>query len=72
MQVEPTMYHDEQLTTSRSKAGWRIPQWQNDSGLSRSTVYNLLTAKAIESVKVGKCRIITTSPADYLASLKQS
>jgi hypothetical protein len=64
------MYHDNQLIMSRSKSGWRIPQWSADTGLSRSTVYNLLDAKAIESVKAGKCRIIITPPSDYLASLK--
>jgi hypothetical protein len=64
------MYHDYQLITSRPKSGWRIPQWSEETGLSRSTVYNLLDAKAIESVKAGKCRIIVTPPSQYLESLK--
>jgi hypothetical protein len=43
-------------------------------GLCRASVYKLLAAKKIQSVKngVGKhgARLITTSPQEYLASLE--
>jgi hypothetical protein len=32
-------------------------------------VYQLLAAGVLESKKVGKTRLITTSPRDYIASL---
>jgi len=52
-----------------SKAGWRIAEWHRDAGVSRSKTYELLEDGKIQSVKVGAARIITTSPAEFLASL---
>jgi len=54
-----------------TKAGWRVSEWAADVGLSRAFVYELLSAKKIDSVKAGNARIITTKPADYLASLEE-
>jgi len=54
----------------RPKSGWRIPQWCEATGVSRSTCYNLLTAKTLNSVKLGRARIIVTPPAEFLSSLK--
>jgi hypothetical protein len=51
------------------KAGWRVNEWAESVGLCRASVYNLLSAGAIASVKSGSARIIVTAPADYLASL---
>ena len=51
------------------KCGWRVSEWAPAVGLSRATVFNLLNDGAINSVKSGNARIITTSPRDYLASL---
>jgi hypothetical protein len=56
----------------RPKSGWRIPQWCEATGVSRSTCYNLMAAKALDSVKLGRARIIVTAPDDFLASLKQA
>lgn len=56
-------------TANPSKAGWRVEEWAADCGLSRSYTYNLLTRGAIKSVRVGRNRIITTPPRDYLAGL---
>lgn len=52
-----------------TKAGWRIAEWCEDVGVSRSYTYELLSAKKINSVKAGAARIITTAPSDYLARL---
>jgi hypothetical protein len=52
-----------------TKAGWRVEEWAADCGLSRSYTYNLLARGAIKGVRVGRNRIITTPPAEYLASL---
>jgi hypothetical protein len=59
------------LVSGGSKAGWRVNEWARDAGLGRSSVYNLLAAGAITSVKVGKARVITTAPADFLAALRE-
>lgn len=52
-----------------TKAGWRVHEWAADCGISRAFTYNLLRSGAIKSVKVGAARIITTTPAEFLASL---
>ena len=52
-----------------TKAGWRVPEWAADVGLSRAFVYELIGDGTIKSVKAGNARIITTRPVDYLASL---
>jgi hypothetical protein len=59
----------EPMPARTTKAGWRVEEWASDCGLSRSYAYNLLARGAIESVHVGRNRIITTPPRDYLAGL---
>ena len=53
----------------RRKFGWRVVEWSEAIGCSRTYTYELITAKAIESVRLGGARIITTHPQDFLASL---
>ena len=60
----------EQYAAHSTKAGWRVDEWTADTGLSRSLTYNLLKAGRIEAVKLGKVTVITTSPANVLASLR--
>jgi hypothetical protein len=52
------------------KFGWRVNEWSAAVGCGRASTYELIAAKTIESVKFGGARIITTHPADFLASLK--
>lgn len=59
----------EPAAANSAKCGWRVSEWAAAVGLCRASVYNLLSAKTIRSVKSGSARIITTAPADYLASL---
>ena len=55
-------------TSHPAKAGWRVSEWADAVGLCRASVYNLMANDAtVTSVKVGAARIITISPADYLA-----
>jgi hypothetical protein len=54
---------------SKEKAGWRVNEWGDACGLCRATVYNLLAAKKLRSVKSGTARIILTPPTEYLESL---
>jgi hypothetical protein len=51
-----------------SKAGWSVTDWCNDAGFGRSKAYEEMKTGAIKYVKVGARTIITTKPADYLAS----
>jgi hypothetical protein len=57
-----------------TKAGWRPKEWARDVSLCTASVYNLLAQQPspISSVKHGRARIITTSPAEYLASLPKA
>ena len=56
-------------STGSAKVGWRPAEWAEAVGLCRATVYNLLAAGSIDSVKIGTARVIVTSPAEFLASL---
>jgi hypothetical protein len=57
-----------------TKIGWRPLEFAEAVGLSRATVYELMADGKIRSIKhaQGKhgARIITTSPAEYLASFE--
>jgi hypothetical protein len=50
------------------KAGWGINEWFLAVGFSRSQTYLLMDDGLIPNVKVGRRRLITISPADFLAS----
>jgi hypothetical protein len=60
---------EDQPGESSTKVGWRMGEWCRDTGLSRSFAYELIGAGVITSVKAGNARIITTSPAQYIAAL---
>jgi hypothetical protein len=51
------------------KVGWWVGEWADACGLCRATVYNLLAAGKLRSVKSGAARIIMTAPTEYLESL---
>jgi hypothetical protein len=51
------------------KFGWRPAEWSEAAGCSRSYTYQLMAAKRLRTVKIGAMRIITTHPAEFLASL---
>ncbi len=52
------------------KFGWKVPEWCAATGVSRSSVYELLAEKRLDSVKLGHSRLITTHPSVFLSSLK--
>ena len=51
------------------RTGWRIAQWAAETTLSRAYIRLLIQRGQIRSVKSGVCRIILTSPREYLESL---
>jgi excisionase family DNA binding protein len=57
--------------TKSTKAGWATDEWCKDTGVGRSTSYELESAGKIKAVRVGKKRIIITPPAAFLASLAE-
>jgi hypothetical protein len=52
------------------KFGWKVTEWSNAVGCSRSRTYELIAEQRIDSIKLGSSRLIVTHPADFLASLK--
>jgi hypothetical protein len=56
--------------TLPTKAGWTVREWAYDTGVGASRTFELIAAKRLDSVKFGTTRIITTPPAEFLASLK--
>jgi hypothetical protein len=53
-----------------SQVGWSVKNWAADTDLSESYTYELIAAKRIDTVKIGGKRLIITSPAAFVASLK--
>jgi hypothetical protein len=65
---------DDMTTTKHAQKpqeryAWPVKDWAEATGLCRASVYNLLGAGKIESVKYGKKRLIATHPKDFIASL---
>lgn len=56
-------------TTPDDRAGWKVNNWAAAADISRASVYELIAAGKLRSVKFGKCRIILTSPRELLESL---
>jgi hypothetical protein len=50
----------------RTKFGWKPREWAVAACCSRSYTYMLLAAGEIESVKLGRARVILTDPEDFL------
>ena len=51
------------------KRGWRIREWGDATGLSRSTIFNMMKDGRIAFVKCGRSTILTTTPTEFLAAL---
>ena len=63
------MNSNEEGTTKR---GWRAQEWASDVGISRTSVWRLMKDGKIESVMLGKSRIITTTPSEFIATLPKN
>jgi hypothetical protein len=74
MPFNPEVFN--KLRAQAAPAGWRPEAWGRGAHVSRATVYNLLGGKVLgapplPNIKLGKARIITMAPADYLALCAQ-
>jgi len=56
-------------SSSGRKFGWRVPEWADAVGVSRSSIFELIRDSRIKSVKFGSSRIIITHPEDFLSEL---
>ena len=56
-------------TKTKDRAGWKVSSWCEEADVSRASVYNLIAAGKLRSVKFGKSRIILTPPREFLESL---
>jgi hypothetical protein len=52
-----------------TKAGWSVDEFVNATSICRTLVFSYIKSGKIKSVSVGRRRVITTPPADFLASL---
>lgn len=57
-------------TFAHAPAAWRVNDWRRHVPISRSKFYAERNAGRIETVKVGRRTLVTTSPRTYLASLR--
>jgi hypothetical protein len=66
------MYHAQNDASDHTaeRYGWPVNDWARASGISRASVYELLAAEALETVKFGGKRLILTHPRAWLESLK--
>lgn len=53
----------------RNPAGWSVEDWSRATSIGRTKIFELIQRRAIQSVAFGRRRIITTQPADFLATL---
>jgi hypothetical protein len=60
---------DTAVASRQTKAGWKAKTWAVETDMCRASVYKLMNAGRLETVKIGKMRRIVTSPAEFMASL---
>ncbi len=56
--------------TPMQRLGWPVKDWAAAAGIGRSTIYELISEGSIKSVKFRSKRLIITSPAEWLQSLR--
>ena len=47
------------------KKGWSVNEWCDATSIGRTKTFELIGNKSIQSLTVGRRRIITTSPNDF-------
>lgn len=58
---------DDPNTKTNERAGWRPEEWARAVGVSRSMAYQLAQRGEVQSVHIGRVRVITTPPSAFLA-----
>lgn len=49
------------------KRGWSVNEWCDATSIGRTKTFELIGNKSIQSLTVGRRRIITTSPDDFFS-----
>lgn len=68
---QPSKPPQEVKKDAPEKRGWRVREWYPEVGISRAWTWRLIKEEKIKTVKLGKARIITTSPSEFLARLAE-
>jgi hypothetical protein len=58
------------IQISGDRYGWSVNDWAGATGISRASVYEILTD--LESIKFGGRRLILTHPREWLESLRDA
>jgi hypothetical protein len=67
---EPQDRHERRAADHDEPAAWRPKEWRRRVPIGSSKFYLEIQAGRIEIVKVGSATLVTTSPREYLASLR--
>lgn|GEM_PF-4366713 len=51
------------------KRGWTVTEWRLEVGISSASTWRLIRDQQVKAVKMGRRRLITTPPAEFLANL---
>ena len=59
-------------TNGVTKRGWTVTEWRLEVGISSASTWRLIRDHQVKAVKMGRRRLITTPPAEFLANLPLS
>jgi hypothetical protein len=54
------------------RRAWSVRDWGAEVGVSRATIYRLMSAGELRFVMIGRARRITTSPAEFIRALEDA
>ena len=57
------------MNSSNQKAGWSVFEWRKSVGIGHTKACDLIAKGAVKSVRLGRRRIILTTPQEFLAQL---
>jgi hypothetical protein len=60
---------EDQQTNGVTKRGWTVTEWRLEVGISSASTWRLIRDHQVKAVKMGRRRLITTPPAEFLANL---
>jgi hypothetical protein len=67
---EPRNRHERRAAAHHERAAWRVKEWLREVPIGRTKFYQEVKVGRIEVVKAGNATLVTTSPKEYLAALR--
>jgi hypothetical protein len=64
--LKRNVHEVKQPSNANDRAGWSVKSWCETTGISDALLYKLDEARRPASVKIGRKRLITESPGDWL------